>query len=58
MIVGGDFDCILHHKDRTGHFNYSRALDGLATDLNYETCGKPTRQRRVIHIVPLWERQE
>ena len=29
MIVGGVFNCILNQKDSTGHFNYSRALDGL-----------------------------
>ena len=28
-IVGGDFNCILHQKESTGHFNYSRALYGL-----------------------------
>jgi len=29
IIVGGDFNCILHQKDSTGNFNYSRALGGL-----------------------------
>jgi exonuclease III len=59
MILGGDFNCILHKKDNTGYLNYSRALEELVhTDLNYGTCVKPTRQRRFTHIIPLWEQQE
>jgi len=29
MIVGGDFNCVLNQTESTGHFNYSKALDGL-----------------------------
>jgi endonuclease/exonuclease/phosphatase family metal-dependent hydrolase len=29
MIVEGDFNCILHQKGSTGHFNCSRPLDRL-----------------------------
>jgi len=29
IIVGGDFNCVLNQTDSTGHFNYSKALNGL-----------------------------
>ena len=29
MIVGGDFNCVFNHTDSTGHFNCSKALNGL-----------------------------
>jgi len=36
MSVGGDFNSILNKLDTTGHFNCSKALDGLVRGLGLE----------------------
>ncbi|KAJ4449788.1 hypothetical protein ANN_01192 [Periplaneta americana] len=33
LIIGGDFNCVLHCKDQTGTYNPSLALDRLTNDL-------------------------
>ncbi|KAJ4444045.1 hypothetical protein ANN_05834 [Periplaneta americana] len=41
LIIGGDFNCVLHCKDQTGTYNPSLALDRLTNDL---------------HLTDVWEK--
>ncbi|KAJ4440885.1 hypothetical protein ANN_10732 [Periplaneta americana] len=41
LIIGGDFNCVLHCKDQTGTYNPSLALDRLTNDL---------------HLIDVWEK--
>jgi len=57
MIVGGDCNCILHQKDRNGHFNYRRALDELVHGFELRDMWQSDPPENG-YIIPLWERQE
>jgi len=53
MIVGGDFNCILNKSDTTGHFNYSKALDGLVRGLGLQDMCQAEPSRKIVtHYSP------
>jgi endonuclease/exonuclease/phosphatase family metal-dependent hydrolase len=45
MIVGGDVNCLLNQTASTGHFNNSKALDGLVLGFKLQDmwCADPLR---------------
>ena len=51
MFVGGDFNCILNKSDTTGHFNYSKALDGLVRELCLQDMSQADPSRKSFHTL-------
>ena len=54
MIVGEDFNCVLNQTDSTGHFNLSKALDGIVRGFELQDMWRADPLRTVFsHYSPM-----
>jgi len=54
LLIRGDFNCVLHPSDTTGHFQPSRALSEIRTTRCLETEPRPTY---IYILLPPWSHE-